>query len=188
MSANNSFNIKAWTTALPSGRTTETSEANVEAALKFHPDSIHSRPAHYVSKGEGPGAPYKSDFGRNINGTRKVVKHSSNAVRGSIEGPPFVGKTYEIVLQNFMGPSRDDDGESHGVYKCVAKDGPVTTMVNVKTGDKITLGKKATPKNNWQSRFWYQNGLQSWVFEEVKAGGARVKKIVRQTRKKTSNK
>ena len=177
--AANSFNIKAWEAALPPTRTEQTPANVVEEAKKHHIDSIYSRPGYFnpemVGKGTdaGPGAVFISNFARiNNSGQRKVVDHA-NAVRGSIEGPPFVGKTYEVVLHNFMGPSRDDDGESQGIYKCVSKDGPVTTMVNVNNGVKIVLGKMATHKNNWQSRFWYQHGLHSWVFEEVKAGGAK---------------
>jgi len=190
--AANSFNIKAWEAALPPTRTDQTPADVVEEAKKHHIDSIYSRPGYYYpemvakSTDAGPGVVYKSNFSRiNNSGQRKVVDHV-NAVRGSIEGPPFVGKTYEVVLHNFQGPSKDDDGESQGVYKCVAKDGAVTTMVNVKNGNKIVLGKPASQKNDWQSRFWYQYGLHSWVFEEVKAGGARKSKSkARKSKSKT---
>lgn len=173
--AANSFNIKAWEEALPQGHTDETPAEIVAEARKHHIDSIYSRPGYSQVEmaNSGPGSVYRSNFARtNSSGTRKVVDHV-NGVRGSIEGPPFVGKTYEVVLHNFMGQSRDDDGESQGVYKCVAKKGPVTTMVHTKTGTKIVLGKEASQKNNWQSRFWYQHGLKSWVFDEVKTGGSR---------------
>lgn len=182
MSAN-SFNIKAWEEALPPARTEQTPEDVVAEASKHHIDSIFSRPGHYEMADSGPGAVYRSNFARtNSSGQRKVIYHK-DGVRGSIEGPPFEGKTYEVVLHNFMGPSRDDDGESQGIYKCVSKTGPVATMVNTKTGTKIVLGKEASQKNNWQSRFWYQNGLHSWVFEEVKTGGATKRKSKSKSRK-----
>lgn len=172
------FNLGKWEAELPKGKNIETTKVtspNGSYSYKHEPDapglaldSIHSRPQRYLSATGGPGAVVRGNsWGHPF--------ADGPGVRGSIEGPPFVGEVYKLSSDK-MADEKEGTTDK-GTWKCVAKADGVTTMSNLDGSSTRTIGGPS-------SGFEYPN-LQDYIFKKVSAGGRRTRKGRRFSRRRS---
>jgi hypothetical protein len=178
--SNAKFNLEKWEAELPKGKNIEKTKVSNG---KFHTfktepndpslvvDSIESRPFRYLTPQMGPGA---------------VVRTSGVApgVRGSLEGPPLVGKIYAI-----SSDSHSDEKEGttdKGTWKCVSKNAQSTTMAKLDGSSTQNIRKHNMYARNSPGLFEYSN-LQDYIFTEVAGGGKRKRSRTRKNRQSRKN-
>lgn len=174
------FNLEKWEAKLPKGKnigTRKITGANGFYSYNYEPNapglvlnSIYSRPQRYLSASGGPGAVVRGNsWGHPF--------ADGPGVRGSIEGPPFVGEVYKISSDKM--DDEKDGSTNKGTWKCVAKDGALTTMSTVDGSDRHTIG------GSDKSEFEYPH-LQDYIFKKVAAGGRRVSRTIKGRRASVS--
>ena len=162
------FNLEKWEAQLPKGKNIETTKvtgANGFHSYKYEPNapglalnSIYSRPQRFLSARGGPGAVVRGNsWGHPF--------ADGPGVRGSIEGPPFVGEVYKMSSDKM--DDEKDGSTNKGTWKCVSKVGALTTMTTVDGSATGTIGGPD------KSGFEYPH-LQDYIFKKVSAGGRRV--------------
>lgn len=172
--SNSKFNLVKWEAELPQGKNLEktkvTSPNGKSYTYKSEPndpslvvDSIKSRPFRYLTPQMGPGAVVRtSGWGQPL--------ANGPGVRGSLEGPPLVGKVYAV-----SSDSHSDEKEGttdKGTWKCVSKNAQSTTMAKLDGSSTQNIRKHNMYARNAPGLFEYSN-LQDYIFTEVAGGGKR---------------
>ena len=146
------FNVKKWEADLPKGGGPELATAVYNPPLNMN--SIHSRPFRYLLPSWGPGGVVR-------NSTGNVV-----GIRGSFEGPPFVGRTYDITTDNMTAQKEGE--ENVGRWKCIMKQPYFSVLKHAKTGMIRHVG---VHEPDWPGWFTYHG--DECIYKEVRAGGTR---------------
>jgi len=143
------FNVKKWEEDLPKGGGPELATAVYEPPLNMN--SIYSRPFRYLLPSWGPGGVVRSSSGK--------VK----GIRGSFEGPPFVGKTYDVTTTN-LGALKEGE-ENVGRFICVMKKPTFTILENAKNGSVVHVG---VHDPDWPG--WLPYDGDECIYSEVRSG------------------
>ena len=148
------FDIKKWEADLPKGGGPEL--AGIVYSPPLNMNSIYSRPFRYLLPSWGPGG---------------VVRSSVVGIRGSFEGPPFLGRTYDITTDNM---SAQKEGEENvGRWKCIMKQPQFSVLKNTKTGLIRHVG---VHDPDWPG--WFTHQGDEYIYKEVRPGGRRTTRKV----------
>jgi len=166
------FNIVKWKAELPRGKGPRGNRPFLPNDPSLDLDSIKTRPLRYLTPEMGPGAVvyYDSMGNRLPNGP---------GIRGSIEGPPFVGTMY-YMSSDKMNDEKEGTTDK-GRWMCVSKKHNFTTMASLDGTHGQTIGKHDS--NGYHEPGWFEYPyLQDYIFTEMVTGG----RLSRKTRTKRS--
>jgi len=90
-------------------------------------------------------------------------------IRGSFEGPPFVGKAYRITDDS---QSAQKEGETDvGIWTCLMKTPAFSVLQHGKSGRICSVGNDPAGMRAFPE--WFAHPGDSYIYKEHKAGGAR---------------
>ena len=172
------FNAARWEAELPKGKNMPKVVPGPNAktySYNFEPtdptlvlDSIHSRPQRQLTAKMGPGA---------------VIRTGGTGLgfRGSLEGPPFVGKVYDVSSDS-QADEREGD-TNKGRWRVVSKSDQLTTFTNLAGTVTRSIGKHEGSGGYHMEGWFEQPNLQDYIFTPAAAGGRR-----RSSRRSSSSK
>jgi hypothetical protein len=161
MAAKN-FKIEDWEANLPACGGKEKGVATGE-----NPNSIHSRPDRWCGPTWGPGAVVRDAAGGLV------------GVRGSFEGPPFVGKTYDITSD---AQADQREGETNqGRWTCLEKTPMFSVLKSVEGGQVSKVGYRPD-QYSVSKPDWFTWPGDSYMYKEVVVGGRRTRRGSRKSR------
>ena len=102
------FNVEEWEAGLPTGKPAIPPYTEYRG---LDIDSIYSRPKRQLTPQMGPGAVVRTDnWGR---------AYAKPGIRGSLEGPPFIGKVYDVSSDKHT--DEKEGTTTKGRWQCILK-------------------------------------------------------------------